>query len=91
VTSLLRRYWCADQVIVQRVLAAKNLTHAKGGCVIAGWLKLLPLFIIVFPGMIARVLFTDTVACSDAATCNKVCGKPNGCTDIAYVYLSYYI
>jgi uncharacterized sodium:solute symporter family permease YidK len=42
---------------VQRALAAKNLTHAKAGCVFAGYLKLLPLFLIIFPGMISRVLF----------------------------------
>ena len=29
-------YWCSDQVIVQRALAAKNLTHAKAGCIFAG-------------------------------------------------------
>jgi uncharacterized sodium:solute symporter family permease YidK len=50
-------YWCSDQVIVQRALAAKNLTHVKAGCILAGYLKLLPLFLIVFPGMVARVLY----------------------------------
>lgn len=44
-------------MIVQRALAAKNLTHAKAGCVFAGYLKLLPLFLIILPGMISRVLF----------------------------------
>ncbi|XP_066476333.1 sodium/myo-inositol cotransporter isoform X3 [Tiliqua scincoides] len=51
-------YWCADQVIVQRVLAAKNIAHAKGATLMAGILKLLPMFIIVVPGMISRILFT---------------------------------
>ena len=46
-----------NQVIVQRVLAGKNYSHAKGGCVLAGYIKVLPLFILVFPGMIARILF----------------------------------
>ncbi|XP_028940963.1 sodium/myo-inositol cotransporter isoform X1 [Antrostomus carolinensis] len=50
-------YWCADQVIVQRVLAAKNIAHAKGSTLMAGFLKLLPMFIIVVPGMISRILF----------------------------------
>ena len=54
-------YWCADQVTVQRTLAAKNISHAKGGCVLAGFIKLLPLFLLVIPGMAARVLFTDEV------------------------------
>jgi uncharacterized sodium:solute symporter family permease YidK len=35
-------YWCSDQVIVQRALAAKNLSHAKGGIILAAFLKFLP-------------------------------------------------
>ena len=57
-------YWCSDQVIVQRALASKDMSHAKGACILAGYLKLLPLFIMIFPGMAARVLFTDEVACA---------------------------
>lgn len=45
------------QVIVQRSLAAKNLSHAKAGSLMAAYLKVLPLFIMVFPGMASRVLF----------------------------------
>ncbi|XP_070571733.1 sodium/glucose cotransporter 4-like isoform X2 [Ptychodera flava] len=77
-------YWCTDQVIVQRALAAKSLSHAKGGCVFAGFLKVLPMFLIVIPGMISRVLFTDDVACADPITCEEVCGNKVGCTNIAY-------
>jgi len=44
-------------VIVQRALAAKNITHAKAGTLLAAVLKLLPLFLLVMPGMIARVLY----------------------------------
>ncbi len=47
-------YWCTDQVIVQRALAAKNVSHAKGGCVVAAYLKLLPTFLLVIPRMAAR-------------------------------------
>lgn len=50
--------WCSDQMIVQRALAAKNLSHAKGACVLAGYLKILPFFLIIVPGMISRVLFS---------------------------------
>uniref|UniRef100_A0A8C3VSR1 Sodium/myo-inositol cotransporter 2 n=1 Tax=Catagonus wagneri TaxID=51154 RepID=A0A8C3VSR1_9CETA len=77
-------YWCTDQVIVQRTLAAKNLSHAKGGSLMAAYLKVLPLFIMVFPGMVSRVLFPDQVACADPEICQKVCGNPAGCSDIAY-------
>jgi len=49
---------CFFQVIVQRALAAKSLSHAQGGTLMAGVIKILPLFVMVMPGMIARVLFT---------------------------------
>lgn len=45
------------QVIVQRTLAAKDLSHSKGGSILAGYLKLLPLYFMVFPGMISRALY----------------------------------
>ncbi|ELU03053.1 hypothetical protein CAPTEDRAFT_92324 [Capitella teleta] len=77
-------YWCADQVIVQRSLAAKDFSHAKGGSILCGYLKMLPLFILVFPGMIARILYTDTVACVDPDICESVCGSRAGCSNIAY-------
>ncbi|NWI55458.1 SC5AB protein, partial [Calyptomena viridis] len=77
-------YWCTDQVIVQRSLAAKNLSHAKGGSLMTSYLKILPLFMMVMPGMISRVLFPDLVACADPENCQKICGNPSGCSDIAY-------
>jgi SSS family solute:Na+ symporter len=49
-------YWCTDQFIVQRVLAAKNQDQARRGTIFAGFLKLLPLFIFVIPGVIAYAL-----------------------------------
>lgn len=42
---------------MQRCLAARNLTHVKAGCIMCGYLKLLPMFLMVFPGMISRVLY----------------------------------
>lgn len=77
-------YWCTDQVIVQRALAAKNISHVKGGTILAGYLKFLPLWIIVFPGMMARVLFPDTVTCVDPEVCDKFCQSKSGCTNTAY-------
>ena len=52
-------YWCTDQHIVQRVLAAKNVSEARRGTVFAGFLKILPVFIFVLPGMIATALYAD--------------------------------
>ncbi|MBI4409630.1 MAG: sodium/solute symporter [Gemmatimonadetes bacterium] len=49
-------YWCTDQFIVQRVLAAHDQDHARRGTLFAGYLKLLPLFIFVIPGVIAYAL-----------------------------------
>ena len=49
-------YWCTDQFIVQRVLAAKNIDNARKGTIFAGYLKMLPLFIFVIPGVIAYAL-----------------------------------
>lgn len=77
-------YVCTDQVMVQRVLAAKNIKHAKGGAILVSYIKMLPLFTIVFPGMIARALYPDEVGCVDPAECSRVCGNPVGCSNIAY-------
>ena len=68
-------YWCSDQVIVQRALAAKSMVYAKGGCVFASYLKLLPLWIMVFPGMAARALFPNEVACANPDECFEICGS----------------
>lgn len=58
-------YWCSDQTIVQRVLAAKSEDDAQKGPIFAGFLKLLPVFIMVLPGVIAYVLFKDKIASSN--------------------------
>ena len=52
-------YWCTDQHIVQRVLAAKTESDARRGTIFAGYLKILPVFIFVLPGMVAAALYTD--------------------------------
>lgn len=54
-------YWCTDQTIVQKALGAKNLRHGQLGALFAGALKILPLFFMVFPGVIAYVLFRDKI------------------------------
>lgn len=45
------------QVIVQRSLSARDLNHAKAGSILASYLKMLPMGLIVMPGMISRALF----------------------------------
>ncbi|MFQ5737934.1 MAG: sodium:solute symporter [Acidobacteriota bacterium] len=50
-------FWCTNQFIVQRVLGARNIHQARWGVLFAGLLKLPVLFIMVFPGVMARVLY----------------------------------
>jgi len=60
-------YWCTDQHIVQRVLAAKSEEDARRGTIFAGYLKILPVFIFVLPGMIAAALYADVRGTADSA------------------------
>ncbi|KAM6226077.1 sodium/glucose cotransporter 2-like, partial [Porphyrio hochstetteri] len=77
-------YWCTDQVIVQRCLAGRSLRHVRAGCVACGYLKVLPMFLMVLPGMAARVLYPAEVACADPQSCGRACGTPWGCSNVAY-------
>lgn len=49
-------YWCADQTIVQRVLGARDENHARVGPLFCGFIKILPVFIFVMPGLFAYAL-----------------------------------
>src|SRR5690606_20421529 len=49
-------YWCTDQLIVQRTLAARDLREARRGTIFAAFLELLPLFLFLIPGVLAPVL-----------------------------------
>ncbi len=52
-------FWCTNQFMVQRVLSAKDERHGRWGAIFAGLLKIPPLFIMVLPGTMARVLYPD--------------------------------
>jgi len=66
-------YWCADQTIVQRVLGARSENHARVGALFAGFIKILPVFIFVLPGLTCLGLINQ--------------GKlPKGLTDSADTY-----
>jgi len=52
-------YWCTDQTIVQRVLGAKSETDARIGPLFAGFIKILPVFIFVLPGVICLGLINS--------------------------------
>ncbi len=54
-------YWCTDQFIVQRVLSGKNEREARRGTIFGAYLKLLPVFLFLIPGMIAFALHTKGI------------------------------
>ena len=49
-------YWCTDQFIVQRVLSGKDQKEARRGTIFGAYLKMLPVFLFLIPGMIAFAL-----------------------------------
>jgi len=77
-------YFCTDQVLVQRALGAKNHIQARAGTIFAGFLKILPMFVMVMPGMISRVMFPNSIACHDPESCKIACDNKWGCSNNAY-------
>lgn len=61
-------YWCCDQTIVQRVLAAKDERHARLGPLFCSFLKIWPVFLFVLPGVICVALVQQGVFGADAPT-----------------------
>jgi len=51
-------YWCTDQVIVQRVLTAKNIKEARRGTIFGAAMKITPVFLFLIPGIVALALKT---------------------------------
>lgn len=52
-------YWTTNQYIVQRILGARSLNNARWGVILAGFMKIIPLFIMVFPGAMALSLYPN--------------------------------
>jgi solute:Na+ symporter, SSS family len=50
-------YWCTDQYIVQRLFSSRSINDARRGTLLAAFLKVLPIFILVLPGLIAAALY----------------------------------
>jgi SSS family solute:Na+ symporter len=61
-------YWCTDQTIVQKILAAKTEKDGRDGAIFAGFLKILPVFLMVLPGVIGYVLFREQIGDDNDAT-----------------------
>lgn len=55
-------YWCTDQFIVQRVLSGKDEKEARRGTIFGAYLKLLPVFLFLIPGMIAFAIHQNSIA-----------------------------
>ncbi len=69
-------YWCTDQYIVQRALGAPNEKEARRGTIAASFLKLLPVFIFIIPGMICYALAkTGQVPAIQQELLNPVTGQ----------------
>ncbi|WP_158737162.1 solute:sodium symporter family transporter [Alteribacillus sp. YIM 98480] len=60
-------YWTTNQSIVQRTLAAKNLAEGQKGVLFAGLVKVFGLFFLVMPGIIAYLLYGNTISNADTA------------------------
>jgi SSS family solute:Na+ symporter len=76
-------YWCADQTIVQRVLGAKDENHARIGPLFAGFIKILPVFLFVLPGLMCYALVQNGTL--DAANMAQKNGAPD--TQDTYAFM----
>ena len=54
-------YWCTDQFIVQRALAARDLTNARRGVLFGSLLRFTPVFLFIVPGMLGFALWQNHV------------------------------
>ncbi len=76
-------FWANNQFMVQRVLGAKDLNHGRWGALFAGLLKLPVIFIMVFPGTVAILLYSDldltflNYAMANGEICKNLADCPN--------------
>jgi len=61
-------YWCSDQTIVQRVLGARSERDAQLGPILCGFIKVLPVLVMVLPGVLAYALLRDRIGSNADAT-----------------------
>ncbi len=82
-------YWGFNQYIIQRTLAAKSLKESQKGIIFAGFLKLLIPLIVVIPGIIVYVLFTQPEGTTQISGVVDVFTRPDGSIkyDNAYPWL----
>lgn len=68
-------YWATDQHIVQRVLGGKDMNEMRKGTILAGYLKVLPVFMFLIPGMIAAALVAKPGSGFTMATTDEAFGS----------------
>jgi len=71
-------YWCADQTIVQKALAARDLKEGQKGILFLGVLKIVTPVLFIFPGMICFVLFKDITGPDNAYITMVIQLMPHG-------------
>ena len=84
-------FWANNQFMVQRVLGAKNLNHGRWGALFAGLLKLPVIFIMVVPGVLALLLFSnlDISTLNYTLTNGEVCRDLSNCPNLTYPVLLF--
>ncbi len=74
-------YWCTNQYVIQRTLAAKNLVEGQKGVLFSGFFKVLVPLMMMMPGIIAFHLYGDGLTSIDLAF-------PQLIKDVLPVYMS---
>lgn len=84
-------FWANNQFMVQRVLGAKDLNHGRWGALFAGLLKLPVIFIMVVPGVLAIMLFTDLdISSLEYLTASgDICTNLIDCPNLTYPVLLF--
>lgn len=88
-------FWANNQFMVQRVLSAKDLNHGRWGALFAGLMKLPVIFIMIIPGVMAIVLFSDldisglNYRISGTSGSEVVCTNLSDCPNMTYPVLLY--
>jgi len=60
-------YWCANQTVMQRALAAKSVAHAQAGLLAGGLIKYLMAILIIIPGIALYGILGDSLGEPDMA------------------------
>lgn len=84
-------FWANNQFMVQRVLSAKDLNHGRWGALFAGLLKLPVFFIMVIPGVLAILLFSnlDLSGINYYLPSGEICKNLSECPNLTYPVLLF--